>query len=88
MTPKQRLLISCQSGGFSYYDRPHPKSPTYSYLGHLPYHTLSLELEESCPVLMAILIYQHAVRMMKCTGQPYEIDAHTGKTVILGSARI
>ena len=81
---KQRIFIGVFPAGISYADTQREVRGDYARLAFLPYDTLKLQVEDSCPGDLEQEIRTHA-RTVQCqVGQHYR-TSETGSEVLLGS---
>lgn len=80
----QRIFVGVYPAGIVYADRSREVKGDYSRLAFLPYDTLKLEIEDSCPGELEEEIKRDA-RTIQCqVGQHYRTST-TGNEVLLGS---
>lgn len=84
-TDDPRLFMGVYPCGIVYADRWHEVAGDYRRLAFLPYNTLRLDLEGTCPEFLAAVIKADAATYEARKGQTFKTAVHGGE-IILGSA--
>jgi hypothetical protein len=78
-----RLFVGVYPCGLVYADLWTEEGGDYKRLAFLPYRTLSLEMEPSCPDHLAREIRRNAGRVQARRGEHFQVST-AGQTVLLG----
>jgi hypothetical protein len=79
-----RLFVGHFPGGISYADRHREEHGDYAQLGFLPYGTLKLQIEDTCPADLRAEIESHAAIYQAKKGEHLKVST-CGQTVLLGN---
>jgi len=83
MNTNERIFIGVQPCGIVYADRQAVVDGDYAGLAFLPYRTLELRFEPTCPETLKTEIRDHAQSIICQRGQQFEVSS-CGQTVLLG----
>jgi len=78
-----RIFSGVYPCGIVYADRDREIAGDYAKLAFLPFSTLLLEIERTCPKDLALEIKRDAAKIQSRRGQQFQIST-CGQTVILG----
>jgi len=81
---KRRLFSGVYPGGIVYSDRWREYAGDYKRLAFLPYDTLALAFESTCPTELRAMIVDDAQKIIDMRGQRFPTSA-SGQSVILGT---
>ncbi len=83
MNTNERIFIGVQPCGIVYADRQVDVDGDYDKLAFLPYQTLELQIELTCPESLRVEIQNHAQSIIARRGERFEVSS-CGQTVLLG----